>query len=299
MKGISILLVCMMMIPAVAGADLTIKEKTSSTGFMGMWSSKGTEVTYVKGGKMRSESEIERGGMMASMPKEETLPAVTIVRLDKSVMWYLNLADKTYMEVPLKSEKVEDVGEEFDFEFKDLKIRKSGETKEIMGYKCNGIEAEVTFETKLGEEEEPISQKVDLLFWMTSKAKALKEMRSFWENMIEMGQGATEAYPLGEAMKELWGKLGKEGEVPLGMEMSMARPGMGPEEEAQMEEAMEMMKQYMKGGKEGEAEEDEEGGGDSRMRMTREIVSISEKKLDDSLFEIPEDFKKAQSIRMQ
>jgi hypothetical protein len=34
------------------------------------------------------------------------------------------------------------------------------------------------------------------------------------------------------------------------------------------------------------------------MRMTREIISISEDKLPDSLFEIPEDYRKGDAIRV-
>jgi hypothetical protein len=295
MKRIGILLVCMMLVPMVVGADLTIEEKTYFRAPMGMWTTRGTEVTYIKGDKMRTESKEERTGMMATMPKEEALPAVAIIiRLDKKVMWHLNLADRTYMEMPLDGGKKEDMGEEFDFGLKDLKVKKTGETKEIMGQKCQEVKAEVTFESKFGEEGETISQKVDLLFWMSPKGKALKEMRRFWENMIEMGQGGAQGYPLGDAMKELWEELGKEGEVPLAMEMSMGGVGMDPEEEAEMKEAMQMMKQYMKGGEGEEAEEGEREAEDGGMKITREITSISEDKLDESLFEIPEGFKQSQ-----
>ena len=299
MKRVGILLVCMMIVPVVVGADLTIEEKTYSRAPMGMWTAEGREVTYIKGDKMRSESEVESSGMMSTMSKQEAAPAVTIIRLDKKVMWHLNLAQETYMEMPLEGEKTEGMGEQFDFEVKDLKVKKSGRTKEIIGHKCDGVEAEVTFETKLGKEGEIMSQKVDLVFWMTPKVKALKEMRSFWENMIEMAQGKTQGYPLADAMKELWEELGEEGEVPLGMEMAMDRAGMDPEEEAEMKAAMEMMKQYMRGGKEGKAEGQEGEADDSGMKMTREITSISEKKLDDSLFEIPKGFKKAQPIQIR
>ena len=42
--------------PAAARADLTVKEQTQMSGMMGMLSSKGTETTYIKGEKMRTES---------------------------------------------------------------------------------------------------------------------------------------------------------------------------------------------------------------------------------------------------
>ena len=61
-------------------------------------------------------------------------------------------------------------------------------------------------------------------------------------------------------------------------------------------ETLKMMKQFMKeraGEEEGAVEESGEDAG-GQIRITREVVSVTEKKLDDSLFEIPEGYTKSE-----
>jgi hypothetical protein len=295
MRRVGILLICVLVIPIVAGADLTIKEKTSTRGFMGMWTAQGEETTYLKGDKIRTESREDRQGMMPSTkPIKDAPPNVAIIRLDKGVVWHVNLYDKTYMEVSLEPEKTEKP-EDYQLTVKDVKVTKTGQTKEIMGHKCDGVEAEVTFETSVGDQ--AMSQVMDLLFWMSPKTEGLEDMRHFWDQMLEMTQGMEHSLPMGEAMTKMWEKLGDIKGVPLGMEMTMGGAGaMGDEEMAQMKESVKAMQEYLKstgGDEEGLSEET----GDTSMRMVREVVSISDAKLDDSLFEIPEGFKKTSTIR--
>jgi len=294
MKKIAVIMICILVIPILASADLTIREKTHIRAFMGVWASEGSEVTYIKGDMMRSESETEKTGMGARRGITDPPPAVTIVRLDKGVVWHVNTLDKTYMEAPL--DPVPEAGDEeiYKFGFKDLTVEDTGETKEVMGKKCDGVKAAIVFETE--GDEGPVVQTVDVLFWMTSEVKALAQMRSFWENMIEMTQGTRESIPLGDAMAELWEKVGKDGKVPLAMDMSIAASSLDPEDEARKKASLEAMSQMME-------ERSGEGQGligdvdDTAMHMTREIISISEDKLHNSLFEIPEGFRKAQRIR--
>jgi hypothetical protein len=285
----------MLVLPALASADLTVKEKTYARAFLGMWSSTGEEVTYVKGDMMRNESQTEKKGMTPGKPIDDPPPAVSIIRLDKGVIWYLNLMDKTYMERPLEPEH-DPNSDAYHFGLKDMKVTRTEKTKEIMGLKCTATKVTVAFETSLGDEGENLVQTVDLVFWMTSEAKALDDLRKFWENMIEMSQGKQQGYPMGDAVKELWAELGEEGEVPMAMEMLMGRPDMDAEQKADMKAQMEAMKEYMSE-RTGEDQTVEEAD-DDRMKITREIIAISDEKLDASLFEVPEDFKKAPTIRM-
>jgi hypothetical protein len=297
MKRISMVIASLLIVPMIANADLTIKEKTYTKAFMGMWTSEGTEITYLKGDKMRTESDVERKGMPVAQGMEEAAPGVTIIRLDKGIVWHVNMDDETYMETALGGEVTEEGEKPTDFQFKvkGMKIDKTGETKEIIGHKCEGVAAEVTFETTAGEE--TITQPVNLLFWMTKKTKGLEEMRKFWEQMIEMSQGQEQGLPMGDAMKELWEKMEELKGVPLGMEMTISRGGIEEGEMEGMKEAMAAMKQFMKGEETEEAAEEEEGADEMAMKMVREITSMSESDLDDSLFEIPEGFKKASMIR--
>ncbi len=295
MKKIAVLMICVLAIPILASADLTIKEKTYIRAFMGVWASEGDEVTYIKGDKMRSESATEKTGMAAARGVKDPPPAVTIVRLDKNLVWHVNLKDKTYMESPL--DPVPEAGDKkiYDFWLDDMTIEETSETREVMGTKCDGVSAIITFETDA--DEGPVTQTVEVMFWMTAEVKALQQMRAFWENMIELTQGKRETMPLGEAMGRLWEDVGKDGRVPLAMEMSISSTSLDPEEVAQMKASVEAMGQMKE--ERGEDKQDLIGDPDDpAMKMTREIIAISEEKLDDSLFEVPEGFKKAKAIRM-
>jgi len=295
MKKIAVMMICMLAIPILASADLTITEKTYVRAFMGIWASEGSEVTYIKGEKMRSESETVKTGMASDRGVKNPPPAVTIVRLDKGVVWHVNTLDKTYMESPL--DPVPEAGDKpiYKFGLKDLTVENTAETREVMGKKCDGVKAEIVFETQ--GDKGPVVQTVDVMFWMTTEVKALEQMRSFWENMIEMTQGQRERIPLGDAMVKLWEKIGKDGKVPLAMDMSITASSLASEDEAKMKESLQALSQTMTEGS-GEGRELIGDVNDTAMRMTREILSISEDKLDDSLFEIPKDFRKAAAIRM-
>jgi hypothetical protein len=295
MKKIAVMMVCMLVVPILASADLTIKEKTYVRAFMGVWASEGTEVTYIKGDMMRSESDTEKTGMASRRGVKDPPPAVTIVRLDKGVVWHVNTLDKTYMESPLEPVPESDDKDLYKFGLKDLTVEETDETKEVMGKECDGVKAEIIFETE--GDEGPVVQTVDVMFWMTSEVKSLEKMREFWETMIEMSQGQRENMPLGDAMEQLWETVGADGKVPLAMEMSIAASSLDPEDQAQMQASLKAMSKMMEE-RNGEEHELVGGAEDTAMHMTREIISISEENLDDSLFEIPEGFRKAKAIRM-
>lgn len=290
MKKIAVIMICMLVIPVLASADLTIREKTHVRAFMGVWESEGDEVTYIKGDMMRSESDTEKTGRGAHRGLKDPPPAVTIIRLDKGLIWHVNTLDKTYMEKPFEPLPDTEDGDLSGLGVTDLKVEKTGETREVMGKKCDGVKAVITFETEGSDG--TVEQTIDVMFWMTSEIKALAEMRAFWETMIDMGQEQKEKVPMGDLMEQLWEEVGEDGRVPLAMDMSVTASSLDPEEEAEMKATLEAMGQMM-GGSEGE-----EGEDSMAMRMTREIISISEEKLPDSLFEVPKEYRKAKTIRM-
>jgi hypothetical protein len=290
MKKIAVVIICLLVVPVLASADLRIEEKTYVRGFMGIWASEGTEITYIKGGKMRSESDTETTGRGSHRGLENTPPAVTIIRLDKGLIWHVNTLDETYMERPFEPLPESKDGDLAGLGVRDLKVEKTGETREVMGKTCDGVKAVITFETP--GTESPVIQTVEVMFWMTSEVKALAEMRAFWETMIETSQSQKEKVPMGDLMEQLWEEVGEDGKVPLAMDMSVSASSLDPESEAEMKAYMESMGQMMGTVDSGEGEDD------MAMRMSREIISISEDKLPDSLFEIPKDYRKAKAIRM-
>ena len=278
-------------LPLAALADLTVKEQVGMSGMMGMMSSKGSETTYIKSDKMRSESNMEMGGMMGAMGGQGAKEQVTITRLDKGVMWFFGTGESTYTEISLKGEKADDAAAQI--KVKAVTVKKTGQTKQITGFKCDGVLIETTVEVAPGKDELPITQSVQVLFWMRPEVKDLQELRSFWEQTAEMWQASQGAEGMGDQMKLIWDKMKEIQGVPLGMEMTMENPmgktGAGDQDE--MKEAMKAMQQYMKS--KGKAPAEEPKGTESdNLKITREVVSISKGALSDALFEVPKGYKK-------
>jgi len=287
MRKALILLACALIVPVVACADLTIKEETTVQGFMGIWTSKGTEITYIKGDKLRNESEVERSGFVNPSPIKDPPPRIVIFRGDKDVMWRVNLKDKTYAEYSI-AEMEEADREEAHFRISEIKLEPTDKVKEIAGYECKGLEGSVTFQVDKGEE--TLVQPVDLFFWMAEEAKGLEEMRTFWRYSVKLAQGMDQDIPIGDAFEKMWDEMEEFKGVPLGMEMTMEAV-LDEEKKTEMKQAVQEMLETKGTDKDAEATGNE-------IKVTRMAVSISDEKLDPSLFEIPEGFKKAARVRV-
>jgi hypothetical protein len=291
------------MLPAVAHADLTVREETRMSGMMGMLSSKGTEATYIKGEKMRSETKTEMGGMMGGMmqggSEGKTSDMVTITRLDKGVIWFVNGDDSTYTEMSLKGPKVDSLGRA-NMKIKDISVKKTGQTKTIITHKCEGTEVDITFDMAMGEgkEREIQTHNVKTLFWMRPEVKDLEELRRFWDQMVDVARVSQEGSPMASAMGPVFGKLKEIQGVPLGMEMTMANPmgggAVGEDEKAEMREAMKMVHEMTKG--KGEPPGGEVDTESDDIRMTRFVTSVSKGSLNDSLFEVPKGYTKTETL---
>jgi hypothetical protein len=286
MRSALVFLLLIMLIPVLATADVTIKEKTTMRGFMGMWTSQGTETTYLKGDKYRNESDVERSGIVPPSPIKDAPPRVTIIRLDKGLMYRVNLKDKTYQELSLEDMAKDDEAKRT-FEITDLKVESTGETKEIAGRPCKGVTAQITFKVRSGDE--VVDQALDMLFWMTEDTKGLEEMKTFWEQSLRLAQGQDQEIPIWEGLDKMWAESEEFKGIPLGIEITIAST-LGEEELAEMEQTVKGMLKAQTG--------EEPSGADKDVKITREVVSISTGKIDDSLFEVPEGFRQAARIRI-
>ena len=286
---------------SVALADLTVKEQTQMSGMMGMLSSKGAETTYIKGEKMRTESHTEMGGAMAGMMQgaggSQVADVLTITRLDKGVVWFVNHEDSTYVEMPLKGGAADSLGQ---VKVKDVKVTKTGRTKEIVGYKCEGVDVTIELEIAMSEGEDAMVQThtVTTLFWMRPEVKDLEELRYFWDQMVDVAKVSQQGSPMAEAMGPLFAKVKEIQGVPLGMDMTMANPmggsGGDAEQQAEMKEAMKMVQQMMKqqGKASGDAPEESAADDSGAIKVTRQVTSITKGAIGDGLFEVPKGYKK-------
>jgi len=290
------------LIPAPSLADLTVKERTEMNGMMGMVSSKGTETTYIKGDKMRVESVTEVGGMLAGMAQaggaDTADDQVTIMRPDRGVIWFVDNRESTYAEIALKAGAVDSL-KNAGVKVKEIKVIETGKTKEIIGYACKGVEVDMTIEVTIGEgkERQVQTQNVKSLFWMRPEVKDLQELRNFWDRMVDLAVSAQQDEATGGAMNAVFRKVKDIDGVPLGVEMTMANPmgdAGGEEQQAEMKEAMQMMRKMMKGKDQAPAEGSaDEGAG---LKVTRYVTSISKSGLSDGLFEIPSGYTRTEGF---
>jgi hypothetical protein len=274
--------------PAVVFADLLITESVSSSGAMGMWESKGTETTYIKGDKVRTDSQMEVKGMMEAMMPDADEVQTHIVRMDKGVVWSLDSEEKTYYEIAVMDMGAA-AGEDMEgtMNVRDIKLERTGDTRKIAGYECEGILIEAVIDVE--SEQGTMTMDAEALFWAAKEDKKLQELMGLWEGMMGL-MNAEDSGGFGSGMRALWDKFNEIEGVPLGMELTVDSAGGEDDEQAEeMKNAMKMMKEYMKGaGKEVEEAEDE--GDEHFMVIKREVVSIEETTHSDEIFEIPEGF---------
>jgi len=291
--AVAFCLAAAVLLPAVVRADLTVKEETRMDGIMGMLSSKGVETTYIKGEKMRAEATVEMGGIMAASPSD----VVTITRLDKGLIWFVDNADSTYTEMSLAGSKAESSAAHF--KVKDISINKTGRTKTIMGDKCEGVEVNLTIEASAGggEGQQVQAQSVKSLFWMRPEVKDMAEMRRFWDAMVDVAKISQGSDPMSEVMAPVFAKIKEIPGVPLGIEMSLTAPlgeGGSAESQAEMQEAMKMLQQMRKG--EGAPQAEAPSTPPNEIRVTRYVTSMSTGPLSDSLFEVPKSYRRVEGL---
>lgn len=292
MRRYGSLFVLVILIPTVAAAGLIIQEKISTRGMMGAMEADGEETTYIEGDRIRTESLMKHGGMMAGIMKQPVLPRVTIIRLDKDLVWHLDSEDSTFMEMLLEhdapGDKSDEESEAMSFRVKDIKVTETEKQKNIAGHKCTGLVMEMTFEVGAGSDMP--EQSAEILFWMAPKTKQFKGIEEAWRRMMGMADGGNDM--LQGAMQEISQKLRDRDGVPLGMELTLEMAMPGGAEEDEMKEALQMMEQFMKAKQPGDAAAAEEEIAPNQLKITREVISISEQDLEASIFEIPKGYTK-------
>jgi hypothetical protein len=285
-KRLLVTIVLILLVPAIAVAGLVIEEKISTRGMMGAVAADGRETTYIKGDKIRTESQIKHGGMMAGMGNQSVVPQVTIIRLDRDLVWHLDDDDSTFMEVSLKGPESAEEPEKASLAFKDVKITETDDEKTIAGHTCQGLIMEVTFETTVGGE--TLEQSAEILFWMAPKTKQFKDLEKVWRRIMETADQGNDM--LRGALEGVGDQLKERGGVPLGMEMTMEIAMPGEVDDEEMKQAMQMMRQFMKAKRPGEEPAAEEQIAPNQIKVSRQVVTISERQLDAALFEIPKGY---------
>ncbi len=283
MKTLSILVILILCLVITGSADVTVKEKISTSGMMGM-GGETTNMTYIKDGKIRIDMTMT--GAMTG--QKHPMRMNIIIRPDKGVTWYVDEAGSTYFESKVSKETKE--SGEAEVNVKDLKLTRTDQERTVAGYKCKGVKVDLVVE--IAEEKEKTTLKNTGMLWVAKLDKMTKEIKLAWDKALEINAANTSGNmkpvmeEIASASKELEG-------IPLAMEMTLEMPGFEGVEKGEMEEAMKMMREFAK--KRGMKEETGDVGL-GKMTITREVVAISTDKLDDSLFEIPRGYRQTKTM---
>jgi hypothetical protein len=295
---------------SVSFADLVYKSKASTSGIMGMGEMEMETTTMFKGDKQRQETVSKFTGAMAQyMPGGGEQKQITITRLDKELIWNVNLTDKTYTEMSLAQVKMmmermksqikkKPEEEEAKFQFD---AKKTGQKKKIGGYEC-----EEHIVNMIAEGRDPQTGKVQEFevqthLWVSSKVKGYDQIQDFQKKMAQkmgweggqyanfmqgLGQFGLDTEELAKKMNEIKGfpmltvvKMKASGEEITESEEERA------EQEKAMKEAMELL-----GKKVGKEEKPKEKG--VIFEMATEVTEVQVKGVTDSEFELPQGMKK-------
>lgn len=295
---------------SVSFADLVYKSKASTSGIMGMGKMDMETTTMLKGDKQRQDTKTKFAGAMTQfMPGGGEQNQLTITRLDKDLIWTINLTEKTYTEMTfdqmkkmmerVKTQVKEKPEEEVETKLQ-FDVKKTGQKKKIGGYEC-----EEYIITMVAEGRDPQTGKaqefeVQTDLWVSPKVEGYDQLQDFQMKMAqkmgwEGGQYANFAQGLGQFGLDTEGMAKKMNEIkgfPMLTMVKMKASGdeiaeseeQRAEQEEQMRKAMEMM------GKKMEKEEPREKG--VIFEMTTEVIEIQTKGVTDSEFELPEGLKK-------
>ncbi len=289
MRAASLLIGLLVILPLAAGADVTITEKVSTSGMMGMANTAGTEVTYIKGDRIRSETSISSAMMPGTDP--EKLRTV-IIRTDKGVMWFLSDEDSTYLETPIGKGFVPGESTEVSMKLKDIKINETDEERIIAGYKCKAVEVSMSLETGVGER--AVGSEASAVLWLAKEDEVTRQLKDAWNESLEASVGKSQG-DMKAFLQEMTSLLDRLDGVPLAMEMEMDMMPQQAMGKGEMEEAMKQMREFAKKrGVKMEGEEQTFG----KIIIKREVVSISTEELDNNLFEIPRGYKKTETMPM-
>lgn len=200
--------------------DVMYEMTTASEGMMGM-GGEATMRVFVKGDYLRTETTSQ-----SPMTGETT--DITIIRLDKRVIWTLYPEEKEYAETEI--EQLEELKqqvspeEEAKVEIPEIKVERTGEKKKILNKNCEKIVISMDATSEEGV------MTFTQTMWITKEIPGFQEINNFNKKMSELGMTQSSAMKMGsnkESYEELQKKTSEIEGFPLEMDLDMT---MGAEE---------------------------------------------------------------------
>lgn len=299
---------------APANADVIVKHK-STTDMAGLMNIQIDGADNYKSDKRYVEITSEMtGGMMAMMGGGKPRQMVNITRLDKGVVWELDPQAKKYREMTLASLKgdaqetkgeADKESEKSDYTW-TVDVKTIDQPQNINGFECKGI---IGIATGVKNDQPSDTMFITIEQWSAQNVPGAAEVDQYQKNYAK-AVGVDEMWAdknMNQMMKEygnqftaLTEKMSQNGGYPIKTIMSMessASKSKGDSEGQNMSSQDIMGKmgglfgKKKSGGASG-SDEVSKGGRAKTFMMTNEVISIEQKPVDESKFEIPADFKK-------
>ncbi len=220
MKRLMSTAVLILTMAAPAWADVTIRQAAAGKG-LGK-SGKSTEVTYLKGSKMRTET------ISGSRTQ------VTILDLDAQKMYSFDLKKKE-ADVWDMQAMAADMNKAVDTSAMTASVKPNGQTKEIAGKTASGYDLEIEVPMTMGGPGGPaMTMKMTGPIWVVKDAPGTRDYASFYKTAAEKGAffgdpDAAKGSPgQARAMAEMYRQLAQIGGFPYGQEIQISVGGGGP-----------------------------------------------------------------------
>ncbi len=271
----SLIFVCIVLILSSNLTADVIYEQNVKTSLPVMGETEIRSTIYLKGDKEKTESLTKMSTPIPGMPQSQEIMSTVIARLDRELMWILDVSAKTYTEIDfseirelmgkMKQAIPEEEQERPDEHLLKVEVTRLEEEKKIEGYNCEKVTISIDFEDK--EEGKKFDMTADL--WMAEEKGLLNEIVDFTRRMEELSTGD------GGMME------GLSGMIPGGTRI--------------MAEYQNELKDLEGFPIVSEIAIRTEGNEEPLMSLQIRIQNIESAKLEDSDFEIPEGFKKSGS----
>ena len=243
-------------VSATATADVTLKATATGKG-LGM-SGETSNVTYIKGLKMRSESASAKASN------------VTIFDVDAQKMYILNDTKKEVDAWDMGA-FTQEVSQAVTVDGVRASMTPNGQTKTIQGQVAEGYDVEIVVPTVLGGPGGlPVTMLLTGVSWISKGSPGAADYAAFYKGAAEKGwifsdpRTAKGAPGQAKAMAQMYAEFAKIGGMPLESQMDIKAEGDGP-----VAAAMAKM-----------------GG----VSTTTVIDSVDTALLDDALFQVPADY---------
>jgi hypothetical protein len=195
--------------------DVMYEMLTTTEGMMGMGGESMMRI-FIKGDCSRSEITSK-----SEMTDEVTM--ISIIRLDKELMWVLDTDKKEYSEIKFgEFEAAEGKGEEESAE-PEITVKKTGRKKEILNKECE--EVVVSMKVKGDRGNMAFTQTM----WVTEDIANYDELKNFNKKMTDLGTTSSSSSTMGnkKAYQDLQRKVREIDGFPLELDLAMT---MGAEE---------------------------------------------------------------------